>query len=218
MAKQDRCPICGVAVKSENLIRHLDANHPRHADMAALKAQLKQEPGRVVRPARPPLRLKTWHAAAAAVVALAVVGVVGVPILFPSQGSLFSVDGCISDPTTVYHIHPFLKIVVSGSPYTIPDGIGIGATCMHPIHVHQAYSSATHPDYAEIHVESPVVQAYTLGQFFHTWGQPFSSTQVLSYVADATHAITMTVDGTPSTAFGDLVFADGQLIVITYGP
>ncbi len=218
MAQPDRCPVCGVAVKPENVIRHLDANHPRHPEMAALKAKLKQESGRILRPARAPLRLRSWYGAAAVAVALAVVGIVAAPVLFPSQGSTFSVDGCISDTTTVYHIHPLLKIVVNGGPYTVLDGIGIGATCMHPIHTHQAYSSSTYPDFAVIHVESPVVQSYTLGQFFHVWGQPFSSSQVLSYVADANHAITMTVGGTPSTAFGDLAFQDGQLIVVTYGP
>ncbi len=219
MAKQERCPICNVAVKPENLIRHLDATHPRHPDMPGLKAKLKQEPGRVVRPARAPLRVSRRYAIVAALAVFAVgFAIFGAPVLFPSQGSPFSVDGCISDADTIYHIHPFLKILINGISSKVPDELGITQACMHPIHVHTAYGDPAHPDYAKIHVESPVVQTYTLGEFFHVWGQPFSSAQILSYSADSTNHISMTVDGVASTAYGNLPLADGQTIVITYGP
>ncbi len=219
MAKKERCPICDVPVKSENLLRHLDANHPRHPDVAGLKAKLKQEPGRVPKPARAPLRVNKWYAAAAVVAILVVgTGVYGVPVLFPSQGNTFSVDGCINDASVVYHIHPFLKIVINGSPYTIPDDVGNTPSCTHPVHTHQAYGNTPYPDYAELHVESPVAQSYALRDFFHVWGQPFSSSQVLSYVADSTNHISMTVNGASSNAYGNLALQDAQLIVITYGP
>src|SRR5581483_2066788 len=44
-----------------------------------------------------------------------------------------------------------------------------------------------------IHVESPVVQTYTLGQFFDLWGQPLSSSQV----GPASGPLTVFVDGRP---------------------
>ena len=219
MPKQDRCPICGVSVKAENLIRHLDATHPRHPDAPALKTKLKADSGRVVRPSREPLRINKWYLAAVGVVVLLVVGgVYGGSILFPSQGNSFSVDGCITDATVIYHIHPFLKIVINGNSLTIPDDTGITPTCVHPVHTHQSYGDPAHPEYAKIHVESPVAQPYKLGDFFHVWGQRFSSSQLLTYYADSTHPISMTVDGVASSAYGNLGLADGQLIVITYGP
>ncbi len=219
MAKQERCPICDVPVKSENLLRHLDANHPRHPDVPGLKARLKQEAGRIPKPARAPLRINRWYVAAA-VVAVLVVGtaVYGVPVLFPSQGNTFSVEGCINDVTVIYHIHPFLKILINGNPFTIPDDVGITSTCTHPVHTHQAYGNAPYPDYAKLHVESPVAQPYTLGAFFQVWGQPFSSSQILSYVADSNNRVMMTVNGVSSNAYGNLALQDAQLIVITYGP
>src|SRR5437762_14090931 len=55
MANMDRCPICDVAVRPENLIRHLNDIHPRHPDTAKLIEELKAEPGRIAarRPSQP---------------------------------------------------------------------------------------------------------------------------------------------------------------------
>ena len=64
MAKMDRCPICNVAVKPENLIRHLNDNHPRHPDRPGLLEKLKEEPGRIrKRQAGRPFRVRRWQIA-----------------------------------------------------------------------------------------------------------------------------------------------------------
>src|SRR3989449_10425645 len=69
MAKMDRCPICNVAVKPENLIRHLNDIHPRHPDRPGLIEELKEEPGRVPRPkAGRPIRIRRWQIAVVAVI------------------------------------------------------------------------------------------------------------------------------------------------------
>src|SRR3989449_2140656 len=71
MAKMDRCPICNVAVKPENLIRHLNDIHPRHPDRPGLIEELKEEPGRVPRPkAGRPIRIRRWQIAVVAVLPL----------------------------------------------------------------------------------------------------------------------------------------------------
>ena len=108
------------------------------------------------------------------------------------------------------HIHPHLTIQVNGAPQVIPEGIGLGPNGDLPLHTHDATGL--------IHVESPVVRTFRLDDFFTIWGEPFSSQQILGYHADATHAISMTVDGQPSTAFGSQVLTDGENIVISYGP
>jgi hypothetical protein len=74
----------------------------------------------------------------------------------------------------------------------------------------------THDSSGIIHVESPLSRTFLLGDFFAVWGRIISPQQVLRYHADATHRITMTVDGRPSTAFGSLVLQDGQQIVIRF--
>lgn len=38
---------------------------------------------------------------------------------------------------------------------------------------------------------------YTLKDLFLIWGQVFNSTQILSFKTDATHSITLTVNGNP---------------------
>jgi len=58
----DHCPICDVAVRPENLLRHLNDIHPRHPDTPKLVERLKAEPGRIAAraPSRP-LRVSRWQ-------------------------------------------------------------------------------------------------------------------------------------------------------------
>jgi len=89
---------------------------------------------------------------------------------------------CSSSEQTSYHIHSHLIVYVNGAVRPIPPGIGIvspvsqdgvfyGATkCYYWLHVHAQDGV--------IHVESPTVRTYTLGDFFAIWGQPLSTTQV----------------------------------------
>jgi len=205
-----------VPVKSENLIRHLDSIHPRHPDTQALRERLKQTPGHAPsRPAAVSFRLRRVHVIVLAVLVAVGVGAVAVaPYLSPY--AQLSPDTCINETRVVYHIHVWLNIYIQGGRYPIPNNLGNQPGCMKVLHTHADYDPYTEP--AKIHVESPVVRSFTLGDFFHVWGQPFSSTQILSYTADATNSITMTVNGVPSTAFGNLELVDGQVIVVSYGP
>jgi hypothetical protein len=90
------------------------------------------------------------------------------------------VDGvkCEGSEQLAYHIHQHLFILVDGNPQTIPAYVGIpGAPlltrCIYWIHTHDATGV--------MHVESPLVALYTLGQFFDIWGQPLNSTKVAGY-------------------------------------
>lgn len=115
---------------------------------------------------------------------------------------------CTLDMYTQFHIHPHLNIIVNGSNITLPQNIGITLSCMHPIH--------THDSAGIIHVESPVKRDFTLGDFFGVWGEPFSKDQILNNKVDGTHEIVLTVNGSPSDAFENLVLEDKQQIVIEY--
>src|SRR5438034_9735132 len=82
MAKMDRCPICNVAVKPENLIRHLNDNHPRHPDRPGLLEKLKEEPGRIrKRQTGQPFRVRRWQIALVAVIVLGGLSVAYLPPL-----------------------------------------------------------------------------------------------------------------------------------------
>ena len=67
------------------------------------------------------------------------------------------------------HTHQHLDIVIDGQAVPVPAGIGIDAAAgfLSPIHTHDATGL--------IHVESPVVRDFTLGEFFDIWGVRFDA-------------------------------------------
>jgi hypothetical protein len=107
------------------------------------------------------------------------------------------------------HIHPHLSIVIDGQAQVIPAGIGLGPDGDLPIHTHDATGT--------IHVESPVLRVFHLQDFFSVWGQSFTSQEILGHRVDASHSLTMSVNGQVSTAFGAQVLNDQDSIVIQYG-
>ncbi len=99
-----------------------------------------------------------------------------------------TVDGisCGASEQVAFHVHTHLTIFVNGVQRQIPYGIGIvpprqvqntssgpfvqSGSCFYWLHTHA-------PD-GIIHIESPVVRTYTLGDFFDIWGQPIGPNQV----------------------------------------
>ena len=87
-----------------------------------------------------------------------------------------------------YHIHDHIDIFVNGQQRRLPAGAGIAAprlsehltsglfmdnspeSCLYWLHVHS--------NDGILHIESPVQQTFTLGDFFDIWGQPLSPNQV----------------------------------------
>jgi hypothetical protein len=92
-----------------------------------------------------------------------------------------TIDGitCDSSEQLVYHIHAHLAIFVNSVQRGIPKNIGVlfggraivpGGACLYWLH--------SHTDDGIIHVESPKVQTFTLGDYFDIWGIPLDSTRV----------------------------------------
>jgi hypothetical protein len=99
-----------------------------------------------------------------------------------------TVDGvsCGASEQVAFHVHTHLTIFVNGVQRQIPYGIGIvpprqvqtsatgpfvvSGSCFYWLHTHAADGI--------IHIESPVVRTYTLGDFFDIWGQPIGPDQV----------------------------------------
>lgn len=111
-------------------------------------------------------RLK--RAVAAAFIAL--LAPIGVRADIP-QGETVAGIHCDKMEGTAYHIHSHLTINDHGHPIGIPDSVGrpIFGQCFYWLHTHT-------PD-GIIHIESPVVRTFTLGQFFAVWGEPLSRTR-----------------------------------------
>lgn len=110
---------------------------------------------------------------------------------------------CGSSEQLAYHIHAYLTVYVNGAMRAVPGGIGIpgstvvnsqngpvasGGNCIYWLHTHA-------PD-GVIHIESPIVRVYTLGDFFDEWRQPLSP----GNVAGAMGTVRAIVNGKPWTA------------------
>lgn len=69
----------------------------------------------------------------------------------------------------VQHTHQHLDLFVDGQRVTVPADIGIDfvTAILSPIHTHDATGI--------IHVESPIVREFTLGEFFDVWGVRFDA-------------------------------------------
>ena len=81
----------------------------------------------------------------------------------------------LADEGTKMHTHQHLDIWIHGSVVAVPAGVGVSNAdhFISPVH--------THDGTGEIHVESPTVQTFTLGQFFDIWGIAFSKEGIGGY-------------------------------------
>jgi len=110
------------------------------------------------------------------------------------------------------HTHQHLDVVVNGSGYAVPAGIGIDPRnrFISPLHTH---------DFSGIlHLESPTVRKYRLGQFFDVWGLRFSSRCLGGYCTKGKKRVWVFVDG--SRVLGNpraLALRQHDEIVIAYG-
>jgi len=66
----------------------------------------------------------------------------------------------------------------------------------------------THDDSGTIHIESPVVQDFTLQNFSPSGANPSAARTFLGHPVDAAHPLVMTVNGQVSSALGSLVLHD----------
>jgi len=110
------------------------------------------------------------------------------------------------------HAHQHLDLYIKGKYVQVPSMIGISLTerFISPVH--------THDTTGEIHIESPTVQSYNLGQFFDIWGVRFSSKCIGAYCEDPQNTIKVFLDG--RAVSGDprlLELKDHLEIVVTYG-
>jgi hypothetical protein len=122
----------------------------------------------------------------------------GVPPLSPVEG-------------TVIHIHQHLDLYVDGRKVPVPAGVGIDpAVGYAPLH--------THDTSGIVHVESPTVRTYTLGEFFGVWGVRFTPGCLGGYCAGGGRQLRVYVNGRayrgdPTT----LALAPHQELVVAYG-
>ena len=113
---------------------------------------------------------------------------------------------------TAVHIHQHLDVFVAGARVTVPAGIGIdpAETFISPLH--------THDTSGVIHVESPTVRNFTLGEFFGVWGVRVRNGCLGGYCAGHGKELRVYVDG--HLVAGDpaqIVLAAHQEIAVVFG-
>jgi hypothetical protein len=126
------------------------------------------------------------------------------------------IDGihCDVQEGTVEHIHTRLQIFNRGKSLTIPAMIGIPrqGTCLYWVH--------THSGDGYIHIESPVVRTFTLGQFFDIWGEDLSWTKASDVQAPHGKRLSIWLNGTlwHGKDPREIALRDRETIVIQNGP
>jgi hypothetical protein len=110
------------------------------------------------------------------------------------------------------HIHAHLDLFVEGRRIALPANVGIDEQrgVLAPLH--------THDDSGLVHVESPAVRDYTLGQFFDVWGVRLTSTCLGGYCTQGERALRVYVDGSPATGdVRNLLLFKHEEIAVTFG-
>ncbi len=117
---------------------------------------------------------------------------------------------CLPAEGNTVHTHQHITIMANKQAVALPEDVGIdrASGCIHPIHMHD--------DANLIHVESPAVKDFILGDFFAVLKQSFDNSQVLNYRVDADHGLKMYVNGQETNDFERLLLEDKQDIFITY--
>lgn len=110
----------------------------------------------------------------------------------------------------VLHIHQHLDITINGQKIIIPANLGIGSTFISAVH--------THDTTGIVHVESPDVRDFTLGQFFTQWGIKFDQSCVSTFCADEDSKLVVAVNGQPVANGPNHVLQSHDQIEIWYGP
>lgn len=104
----------------------------------------------------------------------------------PAAGQSVDEISAAAAEQLAFNIHAHLTIFVAGAPRQIPYGVGIapplqvestaqgpfalGGTAFFWLHTHAADGI--------IHIESPIVRTYTLGNFFDIWNEPLGPERV----------------------------------------
>jgi hypothetical protein len=104
-----------------------------------------------------------------------------------------------------YHVHSHLSIFLNGDQLVVPDHVGIpspsGKECTYAIH--------THDGSGEIHIEAAAPGSFTLGNFFHIWGQPLDRTNIAGIAGLPITVYIVDQGNTAATEFtGDLPTID----------
>jgi hypothetical protein len=97
----------------------------------------------------------------------------------------------LSREGSVEHIHAHLDVRINGQSVEVPAMIGIDRRGISPVH--------THDSTGVIHIESPVEQTFTLGEFFTEWDVGLSTDSIGGLQSSDGKTLRAFVNGKPAT-------------------
>lgn len=117
-------------------------------------------------------------------------------------------------------VHVQVSVEVEGTKVRVPASIGLNGEEVAGGRMVSGFVSTihTHDDTGLVHVHSPDVREYTLGQLFDVWGVTLTEERIGGYCVDDGH--TLTVESNGEAVTGDpreLVLENEQQISIDYG-
>ena len=133
--------------------------------------------------------------------------------LLIANGQPVSGIACDAMEGSRIHIHQHLVIVDRGKPVPVPADVGrpIARGCLYWVHTHTADGI--------IHIEAPQMRSFTLGDFFHIWGQPLNRKTAASAHAPNGSSLHVWVNGAPYVGDPSAITLDAHTeIVIESGP
>lgn len=199
-SEPDICSICGASVKRQNLRRHYQKAHPKRAQSLG-KKKASSESSDLPRAFRPRRVL---------FLSLLIIAVILVSV---------AAAQVVSSNTIRMHIHPQLSVSILGATSPVPLNIGIDQTLWkdHSLDKYGAGGRSpltTHDTSGTIHVESNTARSFTLYEFLSVWGKSIDNTQVVGYNVQSGQSACIVVDGLAMPNLGDVVFTDGQKIIL----
>lgn len=117
-------------------------------------------------------------------------------------------------------LHVQLSVEVDGDKVKVPSSIGLNGEEATGGRMVSGFVSAihTHDDSGLVHVHSPEVRPYTLGQLFDVWGVTLTQDRIGGYCAGGGRRLNVESNGKEIT--GDpreVPLEDGQRISVAYG-
>jgi hypothetical protein len=114
-------------------------------------------------------------------------------------------------------IRPQLSVLILGTPFTVPSGIGINASLWrdHSLDSYGVSSRSpltTRDTSGIIFLDSNTVRNFTLMEFLAVWGQTVDNSQVVGTPVPPGDSACMTVNGRTLPTIQDLVLSDNERI------
>jgi hypothetical protein len=118
--------------------------------------------------------------------------------------------GCAGEGPVGLRGAAHLAVLADGAGVTVPAGIGVLPRCTYWLHTSAADGTVT--------IASPQRRTFTLGDLFDIWGAPLTATRVLDFRVGAGRPLHAFVDGRPVS--GDpraIRLVDGREVALVIG-